>query len=158
MHCVKCGVEMGDGQFCPACGASRDGVVAAPAAAQPSALNKGTKAFFEALKFRDTDAPEEIAGSITWINWIRSFATILFWVGIIGVILSCLGALISGINSAIVMMNLDALSGVGMIFGSLIGAIVSLALGIVGVFAGIAVLLLVLNWARDTAYIRAKRK
>ncbi|MCL1891213.1 MAG: DUF1129 domain-containing protein [Coriobacteriia bacterium] len=156
MHCVKCGVDMGDGQFCPACGASRDGVVAG---AQQAALKKGVGSFFDALKFRDADAPEEVADSILWINWLRTLAVILFWVGVVGVCLGAISVLISGFAGGAGLMGYgDAGAGIGLIFGSLIGAVILLALGIFFVFTATASILFVLNWARDTAFIRAKTK
>ncbi|MCL1797999.1 MAG: zinc ribbon domain-containing protein [Eggerthellaceae bacterium] len=160
MKCVNCGAEFSEGNFCPSCGTPMAGGVAAgiPAANTPktNASKQKLQKFFDMLKFRDTDPPEEIADSIFWINWLRVLIIVLFWIGIVGTCLASLGLLISGFAGAVNAWTFA--SGLGLFFGALLGAIVVLVLGVFITFTATAAYMIILNWARDTAFLRSKTK
>jgi len=122
-----------------------------PVGVTQNAATQTGKKFLHMLKFRDANPPAEIADSIFWINWLRGLAVILFWVSVAGIAIGALAALFSAFGAASYMYGNSA----GYILGALLGTVIGVLVALFLLITSIAFYMLILNWARDTAYLRA---
>ena len=120
------------------------------------AVKQTGRQFLGKLRFRDANPPDEISDSIFWINWFRRILVVAFWIVFVLLCLGCILALLAGIYSGTEMMSYDAGYGFGAILGTIIGTIIVFLLGLFFLMTSTALNMFLLNWARDTAYIRAK--